>query len=92
MDSFSRIYGRWDAAKATYVVSSSTESLVASIINAGEFVGAVSAFLVSNRVGLRGGLFVSSAFVCVGAVFQLAGTKIGLLIAGRLIMGELYLF
>jgi SP family sugar:H+ symporter-like MFS transporter len=87
MQPFVRIYGYIDPSSGSYILSAKTQSLVSSIINAGEFVGAISAFLVSDRFGRRGGLFVSSAIVCIGAIFQLAGNHIGLLIVGRLLLG-----
>ena len=91
MRSFAKIYGRLDGAKGTYTLSTETQSLVTSIIDAGEFLGAVSAFIVGERYGRRGGLFISSAIVCLGTILQLAGDHLRCLTAGRLVMGTHYL-
>lgn len=84
---FTRNYGHFDPAKGTYVVDPSVLSLVTSIINAGEFVGAVSAFWIGEKLGRRGGLFLSSACVCAGVILQVSGPHEGLLITGRLVLG-----
>lgn len=87
MKPFIKAYGHYDITTGGYVLSSSMQSLTTSIINAGEFVGAISSFLIENKVGRRGGLFVSSAFVVAGAIFQVAADNLGLLITGRLLLG-----
>lgn len=89
MKPFIKEYGRYDSATGAYVLSASMQSLTTSIINVGELVGAVSSFIVDDRIGRRGGLFVSSAFVVVGVIFQVAADDLGLLIVGRLLLGEL---
>jgi len=89
MEPFIKEYGRYDSATGSYVLSASMQSLTTSIINVGELVGAVSSFVVDDRIGRRGGLFVSSAFVVVGVIFQVAADDLGLLIVGRLLLGEL---
>jgi hypothetical protein len=90
MEPFIKAYGHYDTTAGDYVLSSSIQSLTTSIINAGEFVGAISSFLVDNKFGRRGGLFVSSAFVVIGTIFQVAADNMGLLITGRLLLGELF--
>lgn len=92
MDQFVQRYGTYDAQKGQMIISSSRQSLVTSIINAGEFVGALTAFLVCQRIGLRGGLLLACLIVVVGTTLQVAGTHIGLLIAGRLVLGMGYVF
>ncbi|KAJ5459614.1 general substrate transporter [Penicillium daleae] len=87
MEPFIKAYGHYDTTTGGYVLSSSMQSLTTSIINAGEFVGAISSFLIDNKFGRRGGLFVSSAFVVIGAIFQVAADNLGLLITGRLLLG-----
>ncbi|RAH50374.1 sugar porter family MFS transporter [Aspergillus brunneoviolaceus CBS 621.78] len=87
MDPFIKAYGHYDSATGGYVLSSSIQSLTTSIINVGELVGAVSSYLVDDRIGRRGGLFVSSAFVTAGVIFQVAADNLALLIVGRLLMG-----
>jgi MFS family permease len=88
MEPFIKAYGHYDTSTGGYVLSSSIQSLTTSIINAGEFVGAISSFLIDNKFGRRGGLFVSSAFVVIGTIFQVAADNLGLLITGRLLLGK----
>ncbi|KAJ5658343.1 general substrate transporter [Penicillium longicatenatum] len=87
MEPFIKEYGRYDSATGAFTLSASMQSLTTSIINVGELVGAVSSFLVDDRIGRRGGLFVSSAFVVAGVIFQVAADDLGLLIVGRLLLG-----
>lgn len=88
MDEFVQVYGSLDAATGKKVVSASTQSLVTSIINVGEFFGALTASYISERVGLRGGLLVACVIVSIGTTLQIAGALIGPLIAGRLVLGK----
>lgn len=87
MDAFAEHYGTFDAATGTMIVSASRQSLVTSIINVGEFVGAVSAFWIGQSIGLKGGLLLACIIVVIGTTLQVAGTALGLLIAGRLVLG-----
>jgi MFS transporter, SP family, sugar:H+ symporter len=87
MKPFLKQYRKYDSATGTYGVSSSVLSLVTSIINAGEFVGAVTAFFVGEKIGRRGGLYLSSICVVIGTLVQVAGSSEGTLIVGRLVLG-----
>ncbi|KFZ20703.1 hypothetical protein V502_03052 [Pseudogymnoascus sp. VKM F-4520 (FW-2644)] len=87
MQPFLSVYGHFDTKSMEYAVSSSTLSLITSIINVGEFVGATSAFWIGNKLGYKHGLYVSSTAVVVGAIFQVAGTVEATLIIGRLFTG-----
>ncbi|KAJ6013841.1 sugar transporter [Penicillium herquei] len=87
MEPFLQDYGSFDNATGAYVLSSSIQSLTTSIINIGEFIGAVSSFMLDDKIGRRGGLFVSSACVLIGVIFQVSAPKIALLIVGRLFLG-----
>ncbi|KAJ5959867.1 general substrate transporter [Penicillium vulpinum] len=87
MEPFIKAYGQYDSATGGYILSSSMQSLTSSIINVGEIVGALSSYLVDDKIGRRGGLFVSSAFVAAGTIFQVAADKLALLIIGRLLLG-----
>jgi SP family sugar:H+ symporter-like MFS transporter len=89
MPEFVKYYGTFDSTKGTYVLSAKVESLVTSIINAGEFIGAISSSFIGDKIGRKGGLFVSSACVVVGVIFQVASTHEGTLIVGRLVLGKL---
>lgn len=88
MEPFDKLYGHYDASKAAYVLSSRVESIVTSIINVGEFVGAVSSFVLGDHLGRRRSLLVALSAVVVGVILQTASTGIGLLIAGRLVLGK----
>ncbi|OJI82496.1 hypothetical protein ASPTUDRAFT_172682 [Aspergillus tubingensis CBS 134.48] len=87
MEPFIKAYGHYDSATGGYILSSSIQSLTTSIINVGELVGAISSYLVDDRIGRRGGLFVSSTFVVLGVIFQVSADKLALLIVGRLLLG-----
>ena len=89
MQPFLEIYGKYDPVKKIYFMSAAHQSLTSSIINAGEFVGAVSSYYLIDKLGRRGSLFVSSGTVVVGTIIQAASTHIGSLIAGRLVLGML---
>jgi len=80
MDEFNLHYGSYDAATGKKMVSAPTQSLVTSIINAGEFIGAATAFLISERIGLRGGLLASCVIVAIGTTLQVAVPDVGCLI------------
>lgn len=88
MQPFIKIYGHYDAAQKTYVLNSNTESVVTSMINVGEFVGAVTSFILGEHFGRRGSLLIAVCTVVVGVILQTASSSIGLLIAGRLVLGE----
>ncbi|KAG9949566.1 general substrate transporter, partial [Aureobasidium melanogenum] len=87
MQPFLKIFGHLDPVKGVYVLSAERQSLTTSIINAGEFVGAISSFVIGERLGPRSGLFVSSAAVIIGTLIQVLAPNVGALIAGRLILG-----
>ncbi|KAH0359487.1 general substrate transporter, partial [Aureobasidium melanogenum] len=87
MQPFLKIFGHLDPVKGVYVMSAERQSLTTSIINAGEFVGAISSFVIGERLGPRSGLFVSSAAVIIGTLIQVLAPNVGALIAGRLILG-----
>ncbi|KAJ5291302.1 general substrate transporter [Penicillium angulare] len=87
MDPFIKAYGHYDTHANAYVLSSRIQSITTSIINVGEFIGAASSFVIDDRIGRRGGMLFSSVFVVIGVIFQVSANNLGLLIAGRLILG-----
>lgn len=87
MQPFLEIYGTYNPAKKLYYMSAADQSLTTSIINAGEFVGAVTSYYLIDKLGRRGCLFVSSGTVVVGTIIQIASTHIASLIVGRLVLG-----
>jgi MFS transporter, SP family, sugar:H+ symporter len=88
---FLKVYGHFDPATNKYMLSSKVLSVVTSIINAGEFVGACSSFYLGDKLGLKKGLYISTFFVVVGVVLQVAGHDEASLICGRLFLGTLTL-
>ena len=88
MPAFLKIFGTYDPKTHEYMMSAERQSLTTSIINAGEFVGAVSSFLIGEKLGPRSGLFVSSAAVIIGTLIQVIAPNVGALIAGRLVLGK----
>jgi SP family sugar:H+ symporter-like MFS transporter len=70
------------------MLSSKVLSVVTSIINAGEFVGACSSFYLGDKLGLKKGLYISTFFIAIGVVLQVAGHNEASLICGRLFLGR----
>lgn len=64
-------FGDETDANGNAAISSSQLSLLSSIVQAGEFVGALSAGFIGNRYGRRGGLLAASFFVTIGCVTTL---------------------
>lgn len=85
---FQHLYGSYDDKTHSYVVASSVMSLVTSIINVGEFIGALTAFWVGDKAGRKGGLYISSLCVVVGTILQVSSSTESLLITGRLVLGK----
>ncbi|RDW89169.1 hypothetical protein BP6252_01201 [Coleophoma cylindrospora] len=87
MEAFLKVFGDYRASNDTWYMSSSTQSLITSIINVGELGGAITAYYVGDKLGRKGGLYVSSAAVILGTILQTTSTGIGELIAGRIAVG-----
>jgi len=88
MQPFLAVYGHLDSTTGEYALSASALSLIASIINVGEFVGACSAFWIGDRFGLKKGLYVATFFIVIGTILQVAGVDHASLICGRLLLGK----
>ncbi|KAK4705131.1 MFS transporter, SP family, sugar:H+ symporter, partial [Phenoliferia sp. Uapishka_3] len=87
MDTFKRDFGTLTSA-GTYVIDAKYQSLFASIVQAGEFVGALAAGFIGNRSGRKGAMLVAISVVAFGAILQLIVTgNLPLLVVGRLILG-----
>lgn len=82
--------GTFDAHSHGYILSARLQSITTSIINVGELVGAGASFIIGDRLGRKGGLLVAMACVVIGTIFQVSYARLGMLIAGRLILGEQY--
>ncbi|KAK4949970.1 hypothetical protein LTR10_011812 [Elasticomyces elasticus] len=79
--------GGLDPATGAYALSARLQSIMVSIINVGEFIGAVSSFLVGDHLGRKGSFLIAMACVVVGTILQLAHVSLGELLVGRLILG-----
>lgn len=66
MPAFLKGYGELNHKTGEYILSAKTQSLVTSMINVGEFIGAVSSYLIGDKLGRKGSLYVSSTAVVVG--------------------------
>lgn len=89
MKPFINVFGTYDTKSDAYVLTAKRESLVTSIIQVGEVLGAASAWWIGDKIGRKGGLYVTSSCVIVGAILQCASTKFVQLIFGRIIVGKL---
>ena len=89
MKPFIAVFGSYNSTTSSYDLSASRESLITSVINIGELLGAVSSSFVGDRLGRKGGLYVSSTCVVIGTTLQVASTEIGALIAGRIVVGKI---
>ncbi len=70
------------------VFTSSEHSLIVSILSAGTFFGALLAPLISDTLGRRWTLIISTTIVFnLGIILQTAATNINLLVAGRVFAG-----
>jgi SP family sugar:H+ symporter-like MFS transporter len=88
MPQFLSHYGSLDPATGKYGLSAKEESLVTSIINAGEFFGAIASTFIADKVGRKGGPYVSSTCVVIGIILQVDTIHEGSLITGRLVLGK----
>jgi MFS family permease len=87
MPAFLKIYGYYDPTTDAYIMTPARQSIVTSVINIGEFLGAITSFIVGDTFGRRAGLLISMAAIVVGTIFQMADNVLGLLITGRLVVG-----
>lgn len=90
MDKFQRDYGHKEIVNgvSTYVFPSNIKAVVTSIVQAGEFCGALLAGPIGDWAGRRGCFFAATFMLTLGAVLQLiiAGS-VPLLGTGRAILG-----
>ncbi|SCU79392.1 LADA_0B00342g1_1 [Lachancea dasiensis] len=80
-----------DYVKSTFTstgrFTASETSLITAILSAGTFTGAVLAPLVSDTLGRRLGLLISTVIFTIGVILQTAASEMNLLIVGRVIAG-----
>lgn len=76
-------------AKGEYAISSADQSLLASIVQAGELVGSLAAGFIGQATGRKGAFLAASALVCLGTILQLILVgSIPLLTVGRFVLGS----
>lgn len=87
MTAFLQRFGQLQA-DGSYALSAANLSIMTSIVYVGELIGSMCASLVQDRFGRKGGLFAAMIAVIIGVVIQIAANgQIGVLIAGRIILG-----
>ncbi|KDE03657.1 hypothetical protein MVLG_05847 [Microbotryum lychnidis-dioicae p1A1 Lamole] len=74
-------------ATAPYVLTSATNALITSILSAGTFFGALSAYPAGDLLGRRFGIIAFLGLFCIGVALQTAATTIGPFTAGRVFAG-----
>ncbi|GAA5845837.1 hypothetical protein JCM9279_002392 [Rhodotorula babjevae] len=74
-------------ANGDYVLSTSTDSLITSILSAGTFVGAICSGYVGNKLGRRVGIWLYLVLFCAGVAMQTAATDVPLFTVGRVFAG-----
>lgn len=70
-----------------YMITTSQDSLVTSILSVGTFVGALLAYPIGDRFGRRIGIMIACGIFSVGVALQTASTKIPMFVAGRIFAG-----
>lgn len=88
MDEWLEHFGDTTDANGNPAISSSQLSLLSSIVQVGEFVGALVAGFVGNQFGRRGGLVAASICVSVGAIIQMVTeSDRNYWVGGRVVLG-----
>ena len=68
-------------------ITTSQESAIVSILSAGTFFGALASPFLTDYLGRRPGLLISTWVFNLGVVLQTAATSIPLFLAGRFFAG-----
>lgn len=88
MDEWLEHFGDTTDANGNPDISSSQLSLLSSIVQVGEFVGALVAGFIGNQFGRRGGLIAASICVSVGAIIQMVTeSDRNYWVGGRVVLG-----
>lgn len=77
----------YDTAPDLFVIPAWQQSLMTSILSAGEFLGAIIAGDIADYFGRRICIISGCLIVIVGVILQTAATSMGLMVAGRLVAG-----
>lgn len=75
------------AAVAAFVIPASQQSLLTSILSAGEFFGAIIAGDIADFIGRRMTIITGCVIFTIGCILETASTGLGLMVPGRLICG-----
>ncbi|KAE8150769.1 general substrate transporter [Aspergillus avenaceus] len=87
MDAFIQHFGE-KQTNGTYAISPSSLSLMTSVINIGELVGALTASPLNDLTGRKGVFLIASIIVVIGVILQLVTDhKLSMIIAGRIFLG-----
>lgn len=87
MDRFKRDFGT-EVSPGTFEFASDLRSLTTSMIQAGQFVGALCAGPIGDWAGRRGAFFAAIFLVILGAVLQMiVAGSVPLLTVGRVVLG-----
>ncbi|MBW0504750.1 hypothetical protein O181_044465 [Austropuccinia psidii MF-1] len=70
-----------------YMITTSQDSLVTSILSIGTFVGALLAYPIGDKYGRKLGIIIACAIFSVGVALQTASTKLPMFVAGRVFAG-----
>ncbi|KAI0741528.1 MFS monosaccharide transporter [Daedaleopsis nitida] len=91
MDDWLRKFGTFvgvsDDNPLGYLLHTSTESLIVSILSAGTFFGALTGAPTADILGRRMGIIVSCVVFCVGVALQTGADNLNTFVAGRFFAG-----
>ncbi|KFZ09924.1 hypothetical protein V502_08403 [Pseudogymnoascus sp. VKM F-4520 (FW-2644)] len=84
---FVRAYGDYNATTGTHTLPSWLLSLITSIINLGEVLGAILSYPIGVRFGRRGGIIIACITFLLGILIQSVAPIVALLVIGRFLLG-----
>ncbi|KAF7785061.1 hypothetical protein Agabi119p4_1226 [Agaricus bisporus var. burnettii] len=89
MEPWLRRFGDELDSKGNFVLSSSRESLVVSILSAGTFFGALLGAPVADYIGRKWGIIFATLVFCFGVALEVGSNSVGiaLLVVGRVFAG-----
>ncbi|KAF7785072.1 hypothetical protein Agabi119p4_1237 [Agaricus bisporus var. burnettii] len=89
MEPWLRRFGDELDSKGNFVLSSSRESLVVSILSAGTFLGALLGAPVADYIGRKWGIIFATLVFCFGVALEVGSNSVGiaLLVVGRVFAG-----
>lgn len=76
-----------DAEESAFVISSSNQSLIVSILSAGTFFGSILSGTVADWIGPRTTIILGCIIFSAGVAIEVASTTVPVLAAGRIIAG-----